>query len=119
MKIVSTVVMDKYKNSESYKAIGNGVFKDLINKRYVVTLFIELEEGEDFQYPVEDILDRYYVNCTDYIFENEQDRTMVVEIEDGNDDNFDSLKTIQEIAGLVGKRVYNQEEGEYLILKIE
>ena len=43
----------------------------------------------------------------------------VVEIEDGNDDNFDSLKTIQEIAGLMGKRVYNQEEGEYLILKIE
>ncbi|BDH66518.1 hypothetical protein MTP05_27030 (plasmid) [Enterococcus sp. PLM3] len=119
MKIVNTVFLDKHKDRKTYQEVEKVIFKDLLNKRYVVTLFVELEENEDFQYPLEGILDKYYANCTDHIIENKHNRSMEVGIEDGNDNNFESLETIREIANLVGKRAYNQEEGEYIILKIE
>lgn len=117
MKNIETVILDKYQNKKNYEELENGIYKDLKNKRYVITLRFELENNENSQYPLEDILDKYYVNCTSHI--DEDGNCMEVEIEDGNDDNFESLDTIKEIASLVGKKIYNKEEDGYMKLVIE
>lgn len=117
MKNIETVILDKYQNKKNYEELENGIYKDLKNKRYVITLRFELEKNENSQYPLEDILDKYYVNCTSYIVED--GNCMEVEIEDGNDDNFESLDTIKEIASLVGKKIYNKEEDGYMKLVVE
>jgi len=121
MKNITTVELDKYRDATKYQAAENGIFKDLENRRYVVTLRFELEENEDTQYPLEDILDKWLVNCTDYMIEEECNgaRFLEVEIEDGNDKEYGSLGTIREIAALVGKRVYNKEDGDSIELVIE
>jgi len=107
------VELPKYKNEQKYQHIGGGIFEDLENKRYVITLRINLEDGEDSQYPLEDILDEYLVNCTDHFEEGEnEDGTLWVEaeIEDGNDENFESLDTIKKIAALAENRVLVKQE---------
>jgi hypothetical protein len=111
MKNITSAELEKYKNTKKFQSEGNGIFKDLENKRFVITLRFELEDGEDTQYPLGDILDKYYVNCTDHIEEDDDNGTtyLEVEIEDGNDDDFSSLDTIKKIADLVGKRVYNRK----------
>ncbi|MBL1227103.1 hypothetical protein [Enterococcus sp. BWR-S5] len=70
MKNIKQVILDRYQDKQNYEEIGNGIFKDLKNKRYVITLKFELEADEDSQYPLEDILDKYYVNCTSHIVED-------------------------------------------------
>ena len=74
-----------------------------------------MENSEDTQYPLEDILDKYLVNCTDVMEEKEEDdkRIFIFEIEGDDEEN------IKAIAGLVGKRVYNYEDGDYIKLGIE
>ena len=119
VKNITSVVLDKYHNNLKYQNLGNDIFKDLENKRYVVTLRFELEENEDSQYPLEDILDKYLVNCTNHIFMDENAGILEVEIEDGNDEDFESLKTIEQVITLIGKRVYNKEDGENVTLVIE
>ena len=70
---------------------------------------------EDTQYPLEDILDKYYVNCTEIMEEKEESgkRIFIFEVE-GED-----IEAIKSIANLVGKRVYNYKDGDYIKLGIE
>lgn len=121
MRNISSVVLSKYQDTHKYQDLGNGIYKDLENKRFVITLRFELEQNDDSQYPLEDILDKYYVNCTSHIVHEEIKGVSILEteIEDGNDNNFESLATIQKIASLVGKRIYLKEDGQYLRLTIE
>lgn len=126
MKIVKTLTLDKYSDTEKYSLVEGTVYKDVTGgvggamgithePVYCVTLYCELEENEDTQYPLEDILDKYFVNCTDVMEEKEEDgkRIYIVEIEGT------SLDSIREIAGFVGKRAFNYEEGSYIKLAIE
>lgn len=77
-------------------------------------MYSELEEGEDTQYPLEDLLDKYLVNCTDVMEEKEVDGTRVFIFETEGDE-----EAIKSIAGLVGKRIYNYKDGDYIKLGIE
>lgn len=126
MKIIKALVLDKYNNDEIYSQYDEYIFKDITGgvagemgiwsePVYCVTLYSELEEGEDTQYPLEDILDEYFVNCTDVMEEKEEDgkRIFIFEIE------CQDVETAKTIAGLVGKRVYNYEDGDYIELGIE
>lgn len=74
-----------------------------------------MEDGEDTQYPLEDVLNQYYVNCTEVMEEKEEagKRIYIFEVEGENAEN------IKSIAGLVGKRVYNYNDGNYIKLGIE
>ena len=121
MKNIMPVMLEKYQDVEKYQSLENGIFKDLGNKRYVITLRFELEESDDFQYPLEDVLDKFYINCTDYIVQKDDNgvRILETELEDGNDNNYESLETIKEISSLAGKRVYNKEVDGYIKLIIE
>jgi len=126
MKILKAVKPDKYNDSERYAAQEGFIYKDSTGgvggkmgitegAVYCITLYTELEEGDDTQYPLEDILDQYYVNCTDVMEEREEDgkHIFIFEIE-GED-----LDTIRTIAALVGKRAYNYEENGSVKLAIE
>lgn len=126
MKIIKALVLDKYSDDKRYSQYDEYIFKDLTGgiggkmgissePSYCITLYAELEEGEDTQYPLEDILDEYLVNCTDVIEEKEEDgkRIYIFEIESEDEE------TIKTIAGLIGKRVYNYEDGDYINLGIE
>ena len=120
MKVIKSLILDKYNDREKYKSADNTIFEDLSGETYCVTLYCELEEGEDTQYPLEDIMDEYYVNCTDCMEEREEDgkRILIVEIE-GSLDKESNLENIKEVSGLIGKRVFNYKDGDYIKLGIE
>ena len=126
MKIINSLILDKYSNAERYTVIEDCIYKDITGgvggsmgitnePVYCVTLYSELEENEDTQYPLEDILDKHYVNCTDVMEEKIEDgkRVFIFEVEG------ESLESIKEIAELAGKRVFNYEEGAYIKLGVE
>ncbi len=127
MKIIKALKLDKYDDNVRYTQHDGFVYKDVTGgvggkmgissgPVYCVTLYAELEDDEeDTQYPLEDLLDKYYVNCTEVMEEKEEagKRIFIFEIE-GADEN-----SIRKIADLVGKRVYNYKDGDYIKLGIE
>lgn len=126
MKIVKALKLDKYSNSERYTQYDGFIYRDVIGgvggkmgmksePIYCVALYTELEDGENTQYPLEDILDKYYVNCTEEIEEKEEDGKHIFMFEVESED----VGNITTIVGLVGRRVYNYQEGNYIKLGIE
>ncbi len=127
MKIIKALKLDKYNDSARYTPYEGFIYKDATGgvggnmgitsgSVYCVTLYAELEDDEeDTQYPLEDLLDKYLVNCTEVMEEKEEagKRIFIFEIE-GTDEN-----SVKQIADLVGKRVYNYQDGEYIKLGIE
>lgn len=126
MKIIKALKLDKYDDSARYTQHKEYVYKDATggvagkmglssDPVYCVTLYAEPEDNEDTQYPLEDILDQYYVNCTEVMEEKEENgkRIFIFEIE-GED-----AEAILTIADFVGKRVFNYEENGYIKLGIE
>jgi hypothetical protein len=127
MKIIKALKLDKYDDCARYTQYDGFIYRDVtggVGARmgitsepvYCVTLYAELEDDElDTQYPLEDLLDEYLVHCAEVAEEKEEagKRIFIFEIEG---DDVDSIKSI---AGLVGKRVYNYEEGNFVSLVIE
>ncbi len=121
MKIVKAIKLEKYNDIERYSSIDENIYKDFVNDTYCLTLYCFLEDGEDTQYPLEDILDQYYVNCTDYLEEKQVNgkNIYIFEIEGSLMDADDNLKNIQGVSDLIGKRVFNYEDGDYIKFGIE
>lgn len=121
MKNIQPVVLEKYLDAAKFEKISDAVYKDLPGGNFRLALSCELEEGEDGQYPLEDLLDRYYVNCTGY-FEETRDGArafLAFELEGSLCDNEQNRKNILAAAGIIGKRVRNVEDGAYTRLVIE
>lgn len=60
---IRILTVPKYLDTTHYKPVGEGVFEDLTDQdgaRYRIAFSFELEDGEDTQYPVEDLLDKYF-----------------------------------------------------------
>ena len=79
--------------------------------------FDENEPSDPYvsQYPLEDILDEFFISCYDsYDEENETDKEHSY-IEFAADD----IEDIRKVLSLIGKHVYNKQEGDYVLLKIE
>lgn len=121
MKILKPLILEKYNDTEKYAPVDGIIFEDLTKPTYCVTLYCELEDGEDTQYPLEDILDKFFVNCTDIMEEKEEDgkRIYIVEIEGSLRDKEENLKDVQQVAALIGKRAYNYQDGAYIKLGFE
>ena len=91
---------------------------------YVTSLVFEpepeLDENEPTdayisQYPLEDILDKFFCECCDdYLEENTNDRVNSY-VEFGSED----IEDIKSLRSIIGKHVYNKQEGEYIDLVIE
>ena len=80
----------------------------------------ELNENEPSdkyvsQYPLEDILEKFGCYCRDdYTKENEEDLVnSYIEFVG------DSIEEIENLLAIIGKHVYNKEDGEYVKLIIE
>ncbi|SCY08539.1 hypothetical protein SAMN02910370_01285 [Lachnospiraceae bacterium XPB1003] len=94
------------------------------NEIFVTSIVFEAEPelGENepsdemiSQYPLEDILDEYYVYVSDdYPEKNASDKVNSY-IEFASED----IEDIRKLLGILGKHVYNKPEGEYVMLKVE
>lgn len=121
MKNIKAIVLEKYNDSMRYRKVNENVYKNLSDGNFRITISCELEKDEDSQYPLEDILDKYYVNCTDYYGEknNGTIKSIIFELEGSLNDNEDNYDNIMELSKIIGKRVYNKEENGYIKLIIE
>ncbi|RZJ72897.1 hypothetical protein [Flavobacterium sp.] len=125
MKIISLLELEKHKNPDDYKFAEDWIYEDLHDEmdgsRHRIGLVLELEEGEDSQYPLEDLLDAYFLHVADFLdtdMEAYFSVGSVMNLELGGD-----LEDIRKIKEIVGKRAFTEEFDEdgstYLRLKIE
>ena len=107
MKDIRTLVLEKYNDPEKYEHIGNNIYKNLFDGNYNIAFTCQLEYGESTQYPLEDILDKYYVNCTGYIEEKFENNKHILnfELEGSLLDNLENSENIQKISEIFAKRV--------------
>lgn len=110
MKNITLLKLEKHKDSFRYEKIDDGIYKDLNDldtTNYRIALSFELEENETFQYPLEDILDKYFLHISNIIkneTEQEHDKDNIsIEIELAGE-----LEDVQNVKKISGKRAYNR-----------
>lgn len=118
-----------YRHIESVGTEDDIVFEDMYDptkKKMIYVTSIVYEPEPEFdenepddkyvsQYPLEDILEEFSTYCYDsYDTENESDKKNSY-VEFASEDIEDIRKTLT----IIGKHVYNQEDGEYVKLIIE
>ena len=125
MKEINNYDASKY-DTEAYKKLEEGIYVTMDEddeELYVTSLsFVqepELGEGENAadisQYPLEDILDKFYCHISDFYEELNSEDSQVCYQEFGSPD----LQDVQNLRSIIGKHVYNREEGEIVKLIIE
>lgn|SRR5690554_4942747 len=120
MKNIRLLKLDKYDVLSNYQIEKEGVYKDLKDTdstNYRISLSFELEDDEDSQYPLEDILDKYYLYVSDSIENSQNPNILNLELAGELDDIID-------VMSIIGKRVYNKsfvtDDGQtYVKLLIE
>src|SRR6185312_9138710 len=104
MKNFEIIALDKFKDPSNYQFIEDGIYNELKKDdgfaTHRIAITMELEDGEDSQYPLEDILDKYLAHIEE-ILDSDDDKTLKY-ILGGDLDNIQKLKSI------IGKRAYNQ-----------
>ncbi len=105
MKNFTILELEKLKDTAKYKKIEEGIYEKLRDDgRYsppCIALSMELEAGENSQYPLEDILDKYLVHVEDFL---ESEEPSILKYIFGG-----GLEEIQQLKTIVGKRAYNEE----------
>jgi len=110
MKNIHPIMLDKYLNGSQFQKIDEHIYKQLSDGSIRIALSCQLEGDEDSQYLLEDILDKYCVNCADYIEEKQSGDTRMYSFElEGSLGNGKDYQNILEVSKLIGKRVYNKE----------
>ena len=120
MKNIQPIHPGKYNDPSRYLLVADNIYKDTIDTEqfcYRTAISFELEDGEDSQYPLEDVLDKYTLYVSEF-FDADPESVSKIELAGTLED----LKAAT--AGLVGKRAYNQnyvaEDGKtYVKLIIE
>ena len=126
MKNIDIFVHEKY-NKADYEKVAEHIYKtydDFMESDCFVTSlkFVqepELGEGVSprniSQYPLEDILDKFYVAIQDFYedLNYTSDETCYLEF------SASDMEDIQKLLGIVNKHVYNKEDGDYIELVIE
>ncbi|MEL1244812.1 hypothetical protein AAEO56_11110 [Flavobacterium sp. DGU11] len=105
MKNIKLAELDKYDGNSNFELIEGNIYKDIEEDHYVFALSYELEDEEDSQYPLEDILDKFYLHVSDFIDEERYNTSKDVTLELGG--NLNNVK--EAISIIIGKRVYNEE----------
>ncbi|MEC4048329.1 hypothetical protein OX284_002725 [Flavobacterium sp. SUN046] len=104
MKNIKQINLDKYLDS-NFEPIENGIYKNIEEDHYVFALSLELEENEDSQYPLEDLLDKFFLHVSDFIDEEAFNSSKNLELELGGE-----LEDVQmALESIIGKRIYNSE----------
>ena len=125
MKQIENYVSAKY-SSEVYEEVEQNIFRTLDeddDELFVTSLsFVqepELGEGsspaEISDYPLEDILDRFYCHVSDFYAEINAQSEQICYLEFGSPE----LADVVSLRSIIGKHVYNQKEGDNVSLVIE
>jgi len=116
MKNIRAIILDKYKDEDQFEKLTNYIYKERKTSSYRIALRFELEPNENNQFPLEDLLDKYLLNLTEHSreFSHEGKRILEVELESPHDSG-----GISNVSEVIGKRVYNQDNGETVGLIIE
>jgi hypothetical protein len=105
MKNIRIIELEKLKDTSNFQLVEENIYNDLNDDggfaTYRIAIAMDLEDGEDTQYPLEDILDKYLVHVEEFLT-NEENNSLKY-IFGGELDDVQNLKSI------VGKRVYNEE----------
>jgi len=109
MKNISLEKCQKYEDAEQYKLIESDIYQNLKDEddaNYRMTISYELEPDNisNNQYPLEDILDKYYLHVSDFLESENNAESNYFKLELGGE--LDDIKKAQE---LIGKKVFNQE----------
>lgn len=103
MKNIKLLHLDKYNDLSKYELAESGIYKFLNDNDdtcYRMSLSMEIEDEENIQYPLEDILDKYFLYVSDFI----DNTPPILNIEfAGELDDINNLKQI------IGKRVFNHQ----------
>ncbi|MBQ8822786.1 MAG: hypothetical protein IJZ82_09100 [Lachnospiraceae bacterium] len=125
MKEIKNYHASKY-DTEAYKELEEGIYETMDEDDealYVTSLsFVqepELSEGESAadisQYPLEDLLDKFYCHISDFYEELNSEDSQVCYQEFASPE----LVDVQNLRSIIGKHVYNKEEGDMVKLVIE
>lgn len=125
MKEIKNYNAEKYENEE-YKKLEEGIYETMDEDDealYVTSLsFVqepELGEGENAadisQYPLEDLLDKFYCHISDFYEALNTEDSQVCYQEFASPE----LVDVQNLRSIIGKHVFNREEGELVKLVIE
>lgn len=115
MKNFRIIEVEKFEDRSKYQPIEAGIYKDIKGDGglapHRMAMAMELEEKEDNQYPLEDILDQYYVHVEECLARSHEREPRYIfggELED-----------IQKLKSIIGKRAYNKafvdQEGEQVL----
>lgn len=106
MKNIRVVNLVKYSDFVRYNLIEEGIYIDLEDSgedNHRIVIAYELEEGEDSQFPLEDLLDKFCLYVSDFMeYENHRQNQVKLELAG-------TLENVQKIKTILGKRVYNKE----------
>ncbi|MDR2947110.1 MAG: hypothetical protein LBV79_10235 [Candidatus Adiutrix sp.] len=100
MKNIHPIMLEKYADDTQYEKMGDYIYKKRADKSICTALSCDLEEGEDSQYPLEDLLDKFYVNITNYYSLNDTARQLSFEVEGSLDDVEENYAHILEVSRL-------------------
>lgn len=124
MKQIENYTAEKYDNG-SYKKIDEGIYETNGDGEvlYVTSLsFIQEPQynegghaGLISQYPLEDILDKYYCHISDFYEELNTEESQICYQEFASLE----LEDIRNLRSIIGKHVYNKEDGKTIKLVIE
>ncbi|MBQ9068033.1 MAG: hypothetical protein IJ131_03080 [Eggerthellaceae bacterium] len=116
MKNIKPYEAEKYATAKTgglfkkplYALVEEGIYQMQDGERlYVTSLSFEreLELGEDSQYPLEDVLDKFYCHVSDFYEELNDTDSATCYLEFAASD----LEDVRSLRGIIGKHVYNQE----------
>ncbi len=111
MKNIINFNAEKYKN-KGYIEQEEGIYK--VDDKFVTSLSFEqepkLDEGDSSanisQYPLEDILDKFYVYISDFYNELNENSHIICYQEFASDD----IEDIKNLRSIIGKHVYNKSK---------
>ena len=108
MKNITLEKCQKYENSEQFKLIENGIYQDLSDDddaKYRMTISYELESDDsNNQYPLEDVLDKYYLHVSDFLESENKEESNKFKLELGGE-----LEDIKKSLEIIGKKIFNRD----------
>lgn len=124
MKNIRIYNAPKYGSGE-YALAGTNIYrKTSEDSPYFASIVFEQEpeydenepsDSEISQYPLEDILDKFLCSCSDYYEEVNAEDPVNSYIEFESDD----IGALKNLLSIVGKHVYNRDDGDSVELVIE
>ena len=99
MKEITLLDGEAYTIPSHYRSIEQGIYRDLKDKGdtcFRMPIGFKLDEGECMQYPLEDILDEYYLHVSEFILSTRSYNAVVLAGE---------LEDLQRAKCILGKKI--------------